>query len=126
LTTTLQAKDAPVVHETETIDGVQVVRFRKGRIFDDDNARELGDGLKAVLEATAGPARIVVDLVGVTLLSSASIAKLIVFKRRVRERGGEVRIGRPCPQVARSFRIANLWDFLSVHSELGSALGSFD
>ena len=126
LTMMLRTDDGPVVVEHETVEGVKVVRFRSGTIFSDDNARELGEGLGGVLDGIEPKQAVVVDLHGIPILSSAAIAKLIVFRRRVRERGCELRFCRPSVQVARTFRIANLWDFLGIFSDFDAAVDSIE
>ncbi len=126
MTTTRCTGVAPLVVESQSIGAVQVVRFRCSQILSDVNAREMGEGLEAALDAVASPIRFVIDLAGVQILSSAGFAKLIMFRRRVTARGGELVLCRPHPQVARAFQLTNLWNFFSILPDLDTALTSFD
>jgi anti-sigma B factor antagonist len=125
LTTAMRTGDPALVVESVRSDGVTVVRFRAARIISEANAHEMGQGLKTALE-TGGPRpRVLVDLAGVQLLSSAAIAKLLMFKRRVQDQGGEVRLCRLTPHVARAFAVTNLSTFFSIHPDVDSARDSF-
>jgi anti-anti-sigma factor len=110
----------------EAVDGVLVVRIRGTRILSEENAREMGDALNAALDASTPSNRVVIDLAPVQMLSSAALAKLIMFKRRLKERGGSMALCRLGPHVVRAFQLTNLTGLFSIHPDLDSALTSFD
>ena len=51
---------------------------------------------------------VVVDLSGVTFIDSAGIGVLVGANRRLRARGGELRISNPCGTIAKAFEVTRL------------------
>lgn len=120
------APESPLVVETESSDGVTVVRFRAVRIYSDAHSHAMGLGLHSALDSAGPKPRLVVDLQGVQLLSSAAIAKLLLYRRRAKDRGGELRLCRPTPHVSRTFDLTNLTTFFSIDNSLETALVAFE
>ncbi len=126
MTTAMSTGHVPLTVESEWVDDVRVVRFRGAKILNDDNAREMGLGLDAEIDQSGPLFRVVIDLAGVKMISSATLAKLILFKRRLKERGGEMALCRLCPPVMRTFQVTNLAEFFAIHPDLETAQTSFE
>ena len=89
-----------------------------------DGAR--AKAIDAEIERSGPFFRVVIDLAGVKMISSATLAKLILFKRRLKERGGEMALCHLCPPVMRTFEVTNLAHFFAIHPDLETARMSFD
>ncbi len=74
-----------------------------------------GDGAVAVL---------VIDMVAVTFLDSSGLGALVGALRRVRERGGTLRIVRPQAQAGRIFELTGLCDVLDLYPTRDAALNA--
>jgi len=83
-------------------------------------------GLRTHLyEATDGGADaelVVVDLQNITFIDSAGLGTLVGAHRRMRERGGRLRIVRPPPLVARAFELTGLDEVLELRDDRAQAL----
>jgi anti-sigma B factor antagonist len=83
-------------------------------------------GLRTQLhEATDGGADaklVVVDLQRITFIDSAGLGTLVGAHRRMRERGGRLRIVRPPPLVARAFELTGLDEVLELRDDRAQAL----
>jgi anti-anti-sigma factor len=108
--------------ETRSAEGVRVVRVRALKVLSESSIRELGEGLDAVVESGGSPLRLVIDLSGVEFLSSAALAKLVLTKRRLMKSGGDLSLCRLSSQLARTFRITNLWHYFPIHASPQEAL----
>jgi anti-anti-sigma factor len=124
LATSLNALVEPLSVESEESGDARVVRFRRVEILCDQNVREMGEGLETVLSRRERPGRVVIDLAGIQILSSAAVAKLILFQRRLRGLGGELLLCHLHPHVARSFQLSNLSHYFSIHADVNAALAS--
>lgn len=70
----------------------------------------------------AGAARIVIDLVEVTVLDSSGLGALIGAMRTARQAGGDLRIARPNDQALMVLELTTMDRVLRPHSTIESAL----
>jgi len=117
--------DNPLGIETSQVNGVQVLRFRNAKILSEQSVRELGDRLMACIDAIPGSPRVAISFDGVNFLSSAGIGKLILLHRKIKERGGELKLCEIHPSTFDIFRVAHLHDYFDIRTDLNSALASF-
>ncbi|MCT2584358.1 anti-sigma factor antagonist [Actinophytocola gossypii] len=83
---------------------------------------ELRRALDTALALTAAPYPMVVDLDGVSFLSSAGLAELVGIDERARTRGVEVRFVATRREVLRPLRLTGLLDHLDIRAEVDEAL----
>lgn len=121
----LSAADNPLGWERQDVQGISVFRFHNARILSDRSVQELGDRFTAFLSSLDGPPRVVISFQGVTFLSSAALGKLILLQRKVKERGGELKLCDIHPPNLEVFRVAHLNDYFMIYPDLNSALGAF-
>ena len=69
------------------------------------------------------PALAVIDLAGVTFISSMGMGALVTFHRSVTRHGGVVRLAAARPLVADALRRARLTDVLHLHDTIDEAFG---
>ena len=83
-------------------------------------------GLRAQLHEATGDGTetelVVVDLQKVSFIDSAGLGTLVGAHRRMRERGGRLRIVRPPPLVARAFELTGLDEVLDMRDDREQAL----
>ena len=65
---------------------------------------------------------VVVDLQQITFIDSAGLGVLVGAHRRMRERGGRLRIVRPPPLVERAFELTGLDEVLDMRDDREQAL----
>jgi anti-sigma B factor antagonist len=65
---------------------------------------------------------VVVDLAKATFIDSAGLGALVGAHRRIRERGGSLRIVRPPALVARAFELTGLDEVLDIRDDRRQAL----
>ena len=109
----------PLTVSTDVRDGACVIRV------DGDagvaNAERLD--VELARACTRRPALAVVDLGGLTFISSMGMGALVHFHRAVVSHGGVVRFAAAQPLVADAFRRARLSDVLELHGTVHAALG---
>ena len=100
-------------------DGACVIRL------DGDAGVPNADRLDAELARACAqrPALAVVDLGGLTFISSMGMGALVGFQRAVSRNGGVVRFAGAQPLVAGALRRARLTDVLELHDTVDAALG---
>ena len=88
--------------------------------LDMTNAAELTESLQAMADSSAKV--VVADLSGVTFIDSTGLNALIVGRKRLEERGGELRLVMTHPHVLKVFEITGLLDVFPVHASVTEAL----
>jgi anti-anti-sigma factor len=72
-----------------------------------------------------GSEELVLDLGQVKFMSSAGIRLLLVILRKSREQGGDLRLAKAPPGVARTLEITGLARILEVYPSVDEAVASF-
>src|SRR6476646_9846036 len=91
----------------ERVRGEVVVTFTRPDLVDEDAAWLLGERLFTLAEGEGG-SRFVLDFGPVVRVSSATLGKLIAFRRRVKQAGGEVALRSLSAGLAATFRCTRL------------------
>jgi anti-sigma B factor antagonist len=115
----------PLGIESQQVNNALVVRFHNAKILNERSLNEMGNRLMACVEAAPQPPRLAICFDGVNFLSSAALGKLIMVHRKVKERGGELKLCNLSPPTLEVFRVAHLDDYFHIHPDLNSALGGF-
>src|SRR5262249_17033435 len=86
----------------ETIHGITVATFADAEIPPEEVIDEVGDQLRALLGGI-GPADILLNFGEVRLMSSAMLATLLKFARRVTATGGRLKLCGLAPDLLQAF-----------------------
>ncbi|GAB3456596.1 STAS domain-containing protein [Actinophytocola sediminis] len=112
-----------VVHiEREIHDFVVLTRIHGE--FDLDGLDQVRRAFATALALSTPPFPMVVDLDGVTFLTSIGLNELIMIDRQARERGIDLRIVATRRQVLRPMQITKLLEVLDVRSSVQDALST--
>jgi anti-anti-sigma factor len=98
----------------EQVGDVLVVRFIDDKISDATQVEKLGRELIALSESCDAP-RIVIDFSNVRFFSSLAINKLIVLEKRVRAKGGKIRLSELAPALREVFGFSQLDRLFTIH-----------
>jgi anti-sigma B factor antagonist len=93
-----------------------------GRI-DSSNAAEFEKHLKELMEG--GRHRLVLNLAGVTYMSSAGLRTLVSTLKECKKKSGDVRLAAPSERVAEVLSLAGLDSLFQVYDDDTAAVGSF-
>jgi anti-sigma B factor antagonist len=118
------SKENPLGVELKEKGGAHVMRFHSAKILSETTVTEFGTRLLDAIEKIPDPLRLVVSFAGVYFLSSAGVGKLVLIQRKVKARGGELRLCDLAPTTFEVFKVARLHDFFSIYSDVSSALAS--
>lgn len=94
----------------------------KGRI-NSDTVSQLEDTLNGLLER--GDTRLVVELSGVSFISSAGLRALLAALKTARKNGGDVRLAAPSAEVTEVLELAGLVSVFERFEDQITAVGSF-
>jgi anti-anti-sigma factor len=89
----------------------------------DQTAEEMALALKRLL--SAGRRKIVLNLGGTDLISTEGIAECVAAQKRLRERGGELKVAGASPELRRIFDLVALDKVLECYPEVRNAVESF-
>lgn len=103
--------------------GVKLVRFRSGSILKEGEAEVIGRELLELAE-TPGQ-RVVLSFLGVVHLTSLVLGKLIHFRKRLAEAGGEVRLADIDPRIYEVFSVTRLDRLFRIYEREEDAMASF-
>lgn len=70
------------------------------------------------------PALAVLDMTGLSFISSMGMGSLVTFQRGVQNCGGKVKIAGLQPLLAEAFRRARLSDVFEIHESVEGAIGT--
>jgi anti-sigma B factor antagonist len=103
--------------------GATVVELTDRRILDEVSINEIGEQLSGLVAASASP-RFVLDFSGVAHLSSTALGMLITLHKRIREKGGELRLCGIQPAIMEVFVITRLNEIFSISQTREQALAT--
>ncbi len=106
----------------ETIDTLQHVRFPRQKI-DGIAVRELYEAAAQVSHGR--DPKMLVNLDGVSLVSSGVMGILVTIQKLFRHVGGQLHIVSTNPMVVQQFEVANLHLLLKVFADLDTAMKAF-
>jgi len=89
----------------------------------DQTADEMAQALRRLL--AAGRRKIILNLGGTDLISTRGIAECIAAQKRLRERGGELKIAGASTELKRIFELVALEKVIECHPEVRNAVESF-
>jgi anti-sigma B factor antagonist len=106
-------------HDTGSV----VVLNVTGKLMGSENYSELSKKVTELIER--GHALFVLNLTDVANADSTGIGELIVCLKRVKEKGGELKLANPSQKLESLLRITNLERIFDIHPSERSALRSF-
>lgn len=104
--------------------GVIEVMFRDRNILDEANIQQIGEEIKALIEAEPKP-RLLINFSDVDHLSSAALGTLITVNSRIKAMGGQLRLSNIDPQIYQVFVITKLNKLFEIHENTEKAIASF-
>jgi anti-sigma B factor antagonist len=103
---------------------VTVVHFRDQRIIEDLGIQEMGQELFHLVEAE-GRKKLVLNFSSVGFLSSAALGKLITLDKKVKTRGGVLKLCGIRPEIYEVFAITRLDRLFDIKRDESEALAAF-
>lgn len=110
-----------IVHN---IGGITTVEFADKNIVEEASIQKIGEELTQIVERESNP-RLLVDFQNVEHLSSAALGTLITLNKRIRQKGGQLRLASIDPQIYEVFVITKLNKLFQIHDDHDKALNSF-
>lgn len=102
-----------------------VVKFVDEKVMDPARIEQLGTELLSLADENHKK-NLLINFENVKFFSSAAINKLIVLEKRMRARGGQIRLSNLRPEVRDLFSFTNLDSLFDIRREQSEALESFD
>jgi anti-anti-sigma factor len=108
----------------DQVSNVSVVRFKDKKVMDPARIEQLGVELLTLVN-DGKPDNVLINFEDVNFFSSAAINKLIVLEKRVRARGGKIRLSNLAPVVRDLFSYTNLDSMFQIDPDQQQAIDSF-
>ena len=115
--------DYQQISVTET-DGVTIVHFNDQRILDAGLIQQLGEDLFQLVEEEQRD-KLLLNFVDVEFLSSAALNRLIMLDKKVKERGGTLKLCNICGGIMDVFVITRLDKHFEIIEDESTALAAF-
>ncbi|MHC4406231.1 MAG: STAS domain-containing protein [Planctomycetota bacterium] len=110
--------------DVSEVGDVTVVHFRDQRIIEDISIQEMGQELFHLVESE-GRSKLVLNFSSVGFLSSAALGKLITLDKKVKAKGGKLKLCSIRPEIYEVFAITRLDRLFDIKNDEDDALGSF-
>lgn len=111
--------------EVTHVDDIAVVTFVDDKVMDVNRIQMLNDELSWLTEQDS-VSKLLINLNNVRFLSSAAINKLIVLDKRMKSKGGHIRLCCLRSEVRDVFEITNLNTVFKIFDEQSDAIKSFE
>ncbi|MEO2023619.1 MAG: STAS domain-containing protein [Pirellulaceae bacterium] len=105
-------------------DGVTIVHFNDRRILDAGLIQQLGEDLFQLVEEEQRD-KLLLNFVDVEFLSSAALNRLIMLDKKVKERGGTLKLCNICGGIMDVFVITRLDKHFEIIEDESTALAAF-
>jgi anti-sigma B factor antagonist len=115
--------ETPGSLEIRKNDDVTIVKFAERKILDEITITRIGDQLHALVAKSVEP-KIVLEFSNVSHMSSSALGMLITLLKRVREKGGQLRLAAIQPAILEVFRITRLNEVFDIHETTEEAMAS--
>ena len=110
--------------EVNEVGDVTVVRFRDKKIIEDINIQELGQEMFRLIEEDNRD-KLLLNFSLVDFLSSAALGKLITLDKKVKARGGLLKLSNIRPEIFEVFTITKLDRLFDIKDDEADALADF-
>ena len=108
----------------ESIHGITVASFADSELLTEEVIDDVHEQLKDVVEGLR-PADVLLNFREVRLMSSAMLATLLRFGRRVAAAGGRLKLCGLAPDLLQAFKITRFDRLFEIFDEESTALDSF-
>ena len=112
--------------ELDNVEEVSVVKFKDQKVMDPGRIEQMGKELLTLVKEDEDTGNVLINFENVNFFSSAAINKLIVFEKRIRARGGQIRLSNLRPEVQDLFSYTNLDSMFEIKAEQADAIDSFE
>ena len=103
---------------------VTIVELTDRKILDEISISQIGERLQGLVAKSANP-KFILDFSSVGHMSSSALGMLITLHKRIRERGGELRLCGIQPAILEVFVITRLNEIFTICQSREQALGTF-
>jgi anti-sigma B factor antagonist len=110
--------------EVNQVGDVTVVHFRDQKIIEDLGIQELGQELFTLVEVD-NRKKLVLNFCSVDFLSSAALGKLITLEKKLKNRGGTLKLCCIRPEIYEVFAITRLNRLFDIKQEEADAIAAF-
>ncbi|HUT92141.1 MAG TPA: STAS domain-containing protein [Thermoguttaceae bacterium] len=110
--------------EVSEVGDVTVVHFRDQRIIEDLGIQEMGQELFHLVEGE-NRKKLLLNFSSVSFMSSAALGKLITLDKKVKAKGGVLKLCSIRPEIYEVFAITRLDRLFDIRKDESDGLGSF-
>jgi anti-sigma B factor antagonist len=100
------------------------IGFVDRNILEEASIQQIGDEVSEIIDQSDNP-KILLSFNNVEHLSSAALGTLITINRKVRQKGGQLRLANIDPQIYEVFVITRLNKLFQIFDETEEAVRSF-
>lgn len=110
--------------EVNQLGEVTVVRFRDHKIADGENIQEIEQELVRLVEEE-NRTKLLLNLSAVDFLSSTALGKLITLDKRIKDRGGALKVSNVRPEIYEVLTLTRLNRLFDIEEDEADALAAF-
>ncbi len=107
--------------KVESVDDLSIVRFIDDKVMDPSRIEQLGGELNHLSDTSEAP-QLIINFSDVKFFSSAAINKLIVLEKRVKAKGGRLRLTNLRPEVRDLFGFTQLDSLFRIFDQQHDAV----
>jgi anti-sigma B factor antagonist len=111
--------------KSKQVDDVLMVGFSSGKLLDESVIQQVGAELIDVASKAEQGQKLLLTFVGVTFMSSAMLGRLVLFLKKCKERGVELKVCSISPEIYEVFKLTKLNKTFDIQKDEEKALASF-
>ncbi|MFP4052612.1 MAG: STAS domain-containing protein [Phycisphaerae bacterium] len=115
--------ETPGSLEIRRNDDLTIIKFTERKILDEITITRIGEHLHTLVAKSPEPL-FVLEFHNVTHMSSSALGMLITLLKRVREKGGQLRLAGIQPAILEVFRITRLNEVFDIYETTEEAMAS--
>jgi anti-sigma B factor antagonist len=112
--------------KTKEIEGILIVGFSSGKLLDDLTIQQVGNELIETASNAQEGQKILLTFHGVSFMSSAMLGKLVLFLKKCKQQGVELKVCSILPEIYEVFKLTKLNKTFDIQKDEEMALASFN
>ena len=112
--------------KSKEVDGVLLVGFAHGKLLEESVIQQVGAELVETAENATEGQKILLTFHGVSFMSSAMLGRLVMFLKKCKQQGVELKVCSISPEIFEVFKITKLNKMFDVQKDEEKGLASFN
>ena len=111
--------------KSKKVDDVLIVGFANGKLLDEAMIQQVGSELMTTASDAKEGEKILLTFSGVSFMSSAMLGRLVLFLKKCKQQGADLKVCSISPEIFEVFKLTKLNKMFDVKKDEQKALDAF-